>query len=100
MAAAHRLSVQVATSITSAFQRICTRAEVPIIRMHDLRHTAAILMPIAGNHPNVVSERLGHSNMAITLTTYSHVTAALHRDAAETLGTLLKTAATKQRHAH
>jgi integrase len=49
------------------------RAGVPDIRFHDLRHTCAILLLTKGVHPKIVSEMLGHSSIAITLDTYSHV---------------------------
>jgi integrase len=45
----------------------------------------------AGIHPKVVMERLGHANIAITLDTYSHVTAGLHEDAAEQVAALFQT---------
>ncbi len=51
--------------------------------MHDLRHTHATLMLIAGIHPKVVSERLGHANIGITLDIYSHVLPGLQEAAAE-----------------
>jgi integrase len=43
----------------------------------------------AGEHPKVVQERLGHANISITLDTYSHVTASLHRQAAERVAALI-----------
>lgn len=43
------------------------------IRFHDLRHTHATLLLRQGVHVKVVSERLGHSTVGITLDTYSHV---------------------------
>ena len=49
------------------------RAELPDIRFHDLRHTCATLLLTKGVHPKIVSETLGHSSIAITLDTYSHV---------------------------
>src|SRR2546423_11692742 len=52
------------------------------VRFHDARHTAATLLHGRGVHPKVVSDMLGHSTVAITLDTYSHVTPAMHRDAA------------------
>jgi len=42
-------------------------------RFHDLRHTCATLLLTKNLNPKVVSEMLGHSNIAITLDTYSHV---------------------------
>ena len=43
------------------------------LRIHDLRHAHATLMLGQGVHPKVVSERLGHASVNITLDTYSHV---------------------------
>ncbi len=56
---------------------------LPKIRLHDLRHGWATMALGAGVHPKVVQERLGHANIGITLDVYSHVTAALHDDAAD-----------------
>lgn len=63
---------------------------LPWMRLHDLRHTWATLALQAGVHPKVVSERLGHSTIAITLDTYSHVTPAMQSDAAETVAALFR----------
>ncbi len=52
------------------------------MRLHDLRHTHATLMLSQGVHPKVVSERLGHSSVAITLDTYSHVLPGIQAAAA------------------
>ena len=62
---------------------------LPDIRLHDLRHTHATLALQAGIHPKVVSERLGHANVAITLDTYTHVVPALQSDAAELVAGLV-----------
>ncbi len=59
------------------------------LRFHDLRHTAATLMLRAGVHPKIVSERLGHATVAITLDTYSHVMPDMQRDAAAVVDVLL-----------
>ena len=55
---------------------------MPRIRLHDLRHTHATLALGAGVHPKVVSERLGHSTVSITLDTYSHAIPAMQEEAA------------------
>ena len=55
------------------FKRLSRAAGLPVIRLHDLRHTAATLALAAGVHPKIVQERLGHSSINITLDTYSHV---------------------------
>lgn len=61
-----------------AFRQIIAKASVPVIRLHDLRHLHATLLFAAGTHPKVVSERLGHATIGITLDTYSR--AARHAE--------------------
>lgn len=65
------------------------KVEVPAIPLHALRHTWATIALGAGVHPKVVQERLGHSTIGITMDTYSHVTAALHGDAAQQVAGLI-----------
>jgi integrase len=64
------------------FSRVVAASGLAPIRLHDLRHTYATLALKAGVHPKVVSERLGHATVGITLDLYSHVTPAIARDAA------------------
>lgn len=52
------------------------------VRFHDLRHTHATQLLRAGIHPKVVSERLGHASIGITLDTYSHVMPGMDEEAA------------------
>lgn len=65
-------------------------AGLPIIRFHDLRHTAATLLLARGVNPKVVSEMLGHSSVAITLTLYGHVTPHMQQEAANTMDQMLR----------
>lgn len=65
------------------FGRLVAASGVPRIRLHDVRHTYATLALKAGVHPKVVSERHGHSTIAITLDLYSHVTPGVARGAAD-----------------
>jgi integrase len=58
------------------------------VRFHDARHTTATLLLGQGVHPKVVSDMLGHSTVAITLDVYSHVTPAMHREAARVMDDL------------
>ena len=69
-------------SVTHAFTRYAQKAGVHGVHLHNLRHTHASLMLKAGVHPKIVSERLGHSSVAFTLDTYSHVTPGLQEAAA------------------
>jgi integrase len=55
---------------SDAFWRHVAAATLPRIRFHDLRHTHATLALAAGVHPKVVSERLGHASVVITLDTF------------------------------
>ena len=59
-------------------------------RFHDLRHTCATLLLVKGIHPKVVQELLGHSNIAITLDTYSHVLPGMGDEAAGAIENALK----------
>jgi len=56
-----------------AFPKLLERAELPRIRFHDLRHSAATLSLSLGVHPKVVQELLGHSQISVTIDTYSHI---------------------------
>ena len=67
------------------YKKILKSAGLPNIRFHDLRHTAASLMLQNGIHIKVVSERLGHSDIRITLQLYSHLMPTIHRNAADTM---------------
>jgi integrase len=67
------------------FHDLKTRADVPAIRFHDLRHTSATLLLAEGVHGKIVQERLGHANIAMTLDLYSHVTSDMQRQAADVL---------------
>ena len=69
--------------ITKAFTRIARSIGLYGVRFHGLRHTHATLMLWQGIHPKIVSERLGHSSIAITLDTYSHVLPGLQEAAAQ-----------------
>jgi integrase len=57
----------------SSFKPLLQRAGLPPLRFHDLRHTCATILLSKNVNPKVVSDLLGHSNIAITLDTYSHV---------------------------
>ena len=68
------------------------RAGLNRLRLHDLRHTHASQLLKQGVHPKVVSERLGHATVAITLDTYSHVLPGIQRDAIKQLDATLRLA--------
>ena len=72
------------------FVPLCKRADVPTIRFHDLRHTAATLLLLQGVNAKVVSEMLGHASVTITLSLYAHVLPDMQKDAAAALDRLLR----------
>jgi integrase len=77
---------------STAFAAFVRRSRMKAFRFHDLRHTHATQLLKAGVHPKVVSERLGHSAIGITLDTYSHVLPGMQEDAARRIGEVLNSA--------
>ncbi len=75
--------------MSQAFARLARKHGFEGVRFHDLRHGHATLMLARGVHPKVVSERLGHAGVAITLDTYSHVIPSLQAEAAAVLDEVL-----------
>ena len=75
--------------ISKGFVKLCKGAGLRRIRLHDLRHTHATLALQAGIHPKIVSERLGHSTIALTLDIYSHAIPHLQKEAAAELAALV-----------
>lgn len=82
-------------SISQTFDRIVRRAPVPVIRLHDLRHTHGSLLIASGINPKVVSERLGHAQFVFTVETYQHTFPGMQADAARTFEALLTPPATE-----
>jgi integrase len=72
------------------FGSLLQKAKLPHIRFHDLRHTAATLLFAQRINPKVVSEMLGHSDIAITLGLYGHVTPPMQKEAADTMDKLFE----------
>jgi integrase len=79
-------------AVYEAFRRIVHNAAVPRIRFHDLRHTHGSLLIKDGIPLKVVSERLGHANIAFTMQTYQHVLPGMQADAARSTERLAKPA--------
>ena len=69
-------------TVSHTFAALVKTAGLPHVRFHDLRHSHATLMMADGVNPKIVSERLGHSSVVITLDTYSHVLPGLQEEAA------------------
>ncbi len=78
-----------AVTFARKFDLALARAELPHIRVHDLRHTAATFMLAQGIAPRIAMDALGHSNLSMTMGIYQHVTANLRRDVAKGMEDLL-----------
>jgi len=76
-------------SVSRYWRQAVKKSLLPSIRLHDLRHTHATLALQAGIHPKVVSERLGHATVSITLDTYSHAIPAMQEEAAALIAGLV-----------
>jgi integrase len=81
--------IEVGNMIRRSFRRVLNKAGLPVIRFHDLRHSAASLLLSLGVHAKIVQELLGHSQISLTLDTYSHVLPSLQEEAVSRLNTLL-----------
>lgn len=79
-------------TISKRFQVLAQLAGLPRIRLHDLRHTHASHALAANVSMKVVQERLGHSSMALTADTYTHVLPTVAAEAAELVANLLASA--------
>ena len=81
--------VEVRNLMRRSFLPLLGRAGLPMIRFHDLRHTAATLLLGNGMHPKLVSEMLGHARISTTIDLYSHVTPTMHQQAAQAMDAIL-----------
>src|SRR5690606_41226157 len=77
--------------INPAMNYVLQKYNLPKLRFHDLRHTHASILLQLGEHPKVVSERLGHSSISITLDTYSHAMPDMQKNLARAFDSAMKT---------
>lgn len=78
------------SNVRRTFARLINLSNVPKIRFHDLRHTHATLLLSRGINVKIISERLGHSNIKVTLDTYSHVLPSMQEEVARKLDEIIK----------
>lgn len=71
------------------FQEFISALNLPKLRFHDLRHACASLLLAKGVHPRAVMEILGHSQIGMTMNTYSHVLPSVLADAAKQMDSML-----------
>jgi integrase len=76
-------------NVRRTFKSLIKKADVPLIRFHDMRHTHATLLLAQGVNVKVISERLGHSNIKITLDIYSHILPSMQQEAVRKLNDLI-----------
>jgi integrase len=75
--------------VVDEFKKLLKKADLPDIRFHDLRHSAATLLLSLGVHAKVVQEMLGHTQISMTMDIYSHVLPSMQLDAVNKLNNLL-----------
>ncbi len=85
-----------ARNMLREFYRVIRKPDSKLVglRFHDLRHSFATMLLTQGVHARIVMEMLGHSTIALTMNTYSHVIPALQREAANTIDDILNPVAT------
>ena len=82
--------------LSNRFIRFVKAAGLPRVRLHDLRHSHATHLLMAGVHPKVAQERLGHSSIMLTMDIYSHVLPAMQDEAAKSIDAAMRAAISKR----
>ncbi|MFC7561122.1 site-specific integrase [Paenibacillus farraposensis] len=72
-------------NLSKAYKKDVISAKLPHIRFHDMRHTHATMLLEKKMNVKVISERLGHSKISVTLDTYSHVLPSMQQEVADEL---------------
>jgi len=83
-------------SFTKLFKKFLVRHNLPIIRLHDIRHTAATMLINAGLDIRSVADRMGHENPNVTLAIYSHALLTSDQRASDVMSNLIKKDVSKQ----
>ena len=78
------------SKVIDRFKTLLKKANLPAIRFHDLRHSAATILLSMGVHPKVVQELLGHNQISMTMDIYSHVLPTMQKDAVNKLNDALQ----------
>jgi integrase len=76
--------------VLDRFKTLLKRADLPDIRFHDLRHSAATMLLSMKVHPKVVQELLGHNQISMTMDIYSHVLPSMQEDVISKLNDAFK----------
>jgi integrase len=86
--------------LSHAFQKLVKQAGLDGVRFHDRRHTFASLMLMRGAKPKVISEALGHSSVAFTMDTYSHIMEGMQQEAMALLDGVLPAGVSRKNNAN
>ncbi|MEH7417384.1 tyrosine-type recombinase/integrase [Neobacillus drentensis] len=78
------------SNLIRGFKKDVKKVELPVIRFHDLRHTHATMLISQNINPKIISERLGHARIGITLDIYSHVLPSMQQEVATKLDEMVK----------
>jgi integrase len=81
-------------NVLRRFQKILALAELPKMRIHDLRHSAVAILIAQGVNIKAISELLGHSSVAFTLQVYGHLLEETKRETADKMDSALSPVAT------
>jgi integrase len=81
--------------LSHGFARLCARNGLAGVRLHDLRHAFATQLLVAGVHPKVVSDALGHASTAFTMDVYSHVLPSMGDQVADAMQAALAATGSK-----
>ena len=76
--------------VAERFHKLLDEIELPRMRVHDLRHSAASIMLAMEANPKLIQQILGHSHMSTTMLKYIHVLSSLQKEAAEKITNLFK----------
>ena len=77
-------------NFTEQFERLLKSAMLPHVRFHDMRHSHATMLLLQNVQPKIVQERLGHSTIAMTMDTYSHILPGMQEDATSKVSQALR----------
>lgn len=78
------------SSPTNRWSKFLKQHKFKYIRLHDLRHTSASILIAQGEHAKVISERLGHSDISVTMNTYGHVFSSASRSAGDKMESIFQ----------
>jgi integrase len=76
------------SNVTHQFQAALANAGLRHVRFHDLRHSAASFLIASGVPMRQVQDQLGHSGLALTIATYTHISKDMRREAAAAMDAL------------